>query len=230
MVSGSVMWFQETQAGGAVSDSPVGISSVLWVLEPTHLTLPSPLLTPHAWLRASGSQTHSVTASLAHLRVSLRYQICPPLSICLCWLLISASLLNLEGPSLAACSPCLLTHLLFIFHVGAKISIKKKRKKIWSYTTLWLKTFHGCFATYRFQSPLLSKDLHVLGTFCLSKLCCLAPQLWLMVRNMMNLPCAHPPWDSPHAPGSCPHHGVTLWTCPLSLLAGELLKPLGQYF
>ena len=41
------MWFQETQAGGAVSDSPVGISSVLWVLEHTHLTLPSPLLTPH---------------------------------------------------------------------------------------------------------------------------------------------------------------------------------------
>ena len=48
MVSGSVMWFQETQAGGAVSDSPMGISSALWVLEPTCLTLPCPLLTPHA--------------------------------------------------------------------------------------------------------------------------------------------------------------------------------------
>ncbi|CAN0505302.1 unnamed protein product [Rangifer tarandus platyrhynchus] len=45
---GSVMWFQETQAGGAVSDSPVGISSALWVLEPTRLTLPCPLLAPHA--------------------------------------------------------------------------------------------------------------------------------------------------------------------------------------
>lgn len=40
-----------------------------------------------------------------------------------------ASLLNLEGPSLAACSPCLLTHLLLLLHMGAKISIKKKKKE-----------------------------------------------------------------------------------------------------
>ena len=42
------MWFQETQAGGAVSDTPVGISSALWVLDPTLLTLLCPLLAPHA--------------------------------------------------------------------------------------------------------------------------------------------------------------------------------------
>ena len=156
MVAGSVVWFQETQAGGAVSDTPVGISSALWVLEPTLLTLPCPLLAPQAWLRASGSQTHSVTASLAYLPVSLT------LSVCLCWLLMPASLLNLDGPSLAACSPCLLTHFPFIFRVGAKISIKKK---IWSYTTLWLKAFQWLFCHLQIPVPTSQQGSACSGLF-----------------------------------------------------------------
>lgn len=76
-------------------------------------------------------------------------------------------LLNLDGPSLASTPalPCPPPHFHLYSTWVPKFPLKKENQ---SYTTLWLKTFLSGFATYRFQSPVLSKDLHVLGTFRLS--------------------------------------------------------------
>lgn len=70
-------------------------------------------------------------------------------------------LLNLDGPLwLPALPASSLTSHLYSTWVP-KFPLKKRKSD--HYTLLCgLKPFTGGFATYRFQSPVLSKDLHVL--------------------------------------------------------------------